>query len=66
MTTNAVARTLTRSPESVRWLADRGELPCIRTTTGQRIFTTAVVQKFIESGRNGSRPTLSDERAVND
>lgn len=61
MTTNAVARTLTRSAESVRWLADRGLLPCIRTTTGQRLFTTEVVHEFIRSGRNGSRPTLTDE-----
>ncbi len=61
-TTSATARTLHCSSERVRWLADRGELPCIRTTTGQRLFLTTVIQEFIRSGRNGSRPTQSDER----
>ena len=62
MTVTAVARFLCRSPESVRWLANRGELPCIRTTTGQRLFTTTQVEEFIRSRKNGSRPTQSGER----
>jgi hypothetical protein len=66
LTVSAVARALCRSQEGVRYLADRGKLPCRRTTTGQRLFALRDIEAFIGSGQNGSRPTQPDERNDSD
>ena len=66
LTTGEVARCLWRSAENVRYLTKTGKLKCRRTATGQRIYSARDVEAFIASGRNGSRPTQSDERNDSD
>jgi excisionase family DNA binding protein len=45
MTVSAAAKALSISEGGVRVKADRGELPCIRTTTGLRLFHRRDVQQ---------------------
>lgn len=61
MTVGGVARALCRSEEGVRYLADQGKIPCQRTNTGLRLFKASEVEKFIATGKNGSRPLPKDE-----
>ncbi len=61
MTVSAVARALCRSQEGIRYLANQGKLKCQRTSSGQRLFLASEVEKFIATGKNGSRPLPKDE-----
>ena len=49
MTVSAAAKALSISEGGVRVKADRGELPCIRTTTGLRLFHRRDVQHAVRS-----------------
>lgn len=46
LTTGSVARRLNISPDMVRHLERRGELPALKTTSGQRLFQLKDVEKL--------------------
>ena len=46
-TPSAAARFIRKSEGSVRAYAASGKLPCIRTSTGIRLFQKADLEKFI-------------------
>jgi hypothetical protein len=52
LTPAAAARFIGKSEGSVRGYAQNGKLPCIRTSTGLRLFRRADLEKFI-SDTNG-------------
>ena len=47
LTGSAAARFICKSEGSVRVYAASGKLPCIRTSTGLRLFRRADLEKFI-------------------
>jgi DNA-binding transcriptional MerR regulator len=46
LTTSSVGRLLNISPDMVRYLERRGELPASKTTSGQRLFRLKDVKKL--------------------
>lgn len=51
LTPSAAARMLLKSEGSVLLYATNGQLPCVRTTTGMRLFRRADLEKFIRDTR---------------
>lgn len=45
ITTSVVARILGKAEGTVRLMADRGELPSVRTSTGTRLFDRGAVER---------------------
>jgi excisionase family DNA binding protein len=55
-TTSKAARILDCAEPTVRSMADRGELPCIRTSTGARLFRRADLERFARKQEAKIRP----------
>ena len=47
LTPSAAARLIGKGEAMVRIYADSGRLPCIRTSTGMRLFRQSDLEKFI-------------------
>jgi excisionase family DNA binding protein len=47
LTVSCAARIANRSEGTIRAWADEGRLPCIRTTSGRRLFDPAELQRVI-------------------
>jgi excisionase family DNA binding protein len=47
LTTTEVARRLACSPDNVRRLEREGKLPAAKTSTGQRLFESDVVDRLV-------------------
>jgi predicted site-specific integrase-resolvase len=56
MTPTAVSRELGKSEQTVRVYALTGKLPCIRTTTGRRLFLKSDVDAFVRKQRDKEPP----------
>ena len=54
-TTSRTARAINTAEATVRALADRGDLPCIRTSAGARLFRQEDVEAFIRARRRQHR-----------
>jgi excisionase family DNA binding protein len=59
-TTSRVAHLLQCSEHTVRSKADRGEIPCVRTSTGARLFRLADIQRTAR--QRGDREQRLTER----
>jgi predicted site-specific integrase-resolvase len=46
LTPSAAARLIGKSEQSVKIYAESGKLPCIRTTTGRRLFRQSDCEEF--------------------
>jgi hypothetical protein len=62
LTPSAAAQFIKKSAVMVRIYADTGELPCIRTSTGVRLFRESDCLEFLRK-RGGKRPTTSKDNA---
>lgn len=62
LTTSRAAHLLQVAEMTVRAMADRGELPCLRTSTGARLFRREDVERLareLQRQRERSDPTRS-------
>lgn len=62
MTKADVARLLNVTPQTVRNMADRGELRAIRTARGWRVFRRRDVERFIRKLVKAGRLTIEPLR----
>lgn len=59
LTSSTVARLISRSEGSVRYYANTGKLPCITTSTGQRLFRESDVREFANKRRDRESPSAA-------
>jgi excisionase family DNA binding protein len=61
LTPSAAARMLGKSEHTVKFYVVTGKLPCLKTTTGRRLFRQSDVEEFMRKGR-GEKGTAENGR----
>jgi predicted site-specific integrase-resolvase len=59
LTPSAAARLIGKSEQSVKIYAESGKLPCIKTTTGRRLFRESDCREFARKQGEKSSPAAT-------